>query len=226
MTTTETNTTEQSGTPTGETTQPPAQAPETGPTHTTTNNADTGAAPQGGSTDTGDTGGDPKNWEAEAAKWKALSRKNEADKLKALAELEKLNTPSTGTTTSSNGTGTGNEEVRRLTEQVNALVAKQRENEHQALLARAAEAKHLTADQAKYLSGSTYEELLASADRIRADFGLPNPQDTQQQTAPGGARETHPPREHLRPGASGPDTDGFDDQKIVEQALRKTFGHH
>jgi hypothetical protein len=108
------------------------------------------------------------DWQAEAEKWKALSRKNEteakalrpaAQKLADLEESQKS-------------------ELEKAQARADAAEARAAEKEAAALRAQVALDKKLTPSQAKRLVGSTQEELEADADELLADL---------KSTAPGAA---------------------------------------
>lgn len=131
------------------------------------------------------------DWKAEAEKWKALSRKNE-QRLKALEErdpvkdlLAKLGQEP----------ATGADPAKALQDRIDAMERKTAEAEVRALRAEVAQAKGLTAAQARRLQGSTREELEADADDLLASFpagqptgaGTPRPDPSQGARSTGGA---------------------------------------
>ena len=103
-------------------------------------------------TSTTDTGAE-KDWQAETQKWKALSRKHEdaakanAEKAKRLDEIEESQKT----------------ELQKAADKAAAAEAKATELELRALRAEVAAAKGVPAE---LLSGSTEEELTASADKL------------------------------------------------------------
>lgn len=74
--------------------------------------------------------------------------------------------------------------------------------------------KGLTAAQARYLTGSTREELAASADELLAAFGT-TAEPTDRMT------DYRPPKEDLRPGASNPEELDGEFAAMAERIIRQ-----
>jgi membrane protein involved in colicin uptake len=121
-----------------------------------------------------------KDWQAEAEKYKALSRKNEAqaksnaDAAKRLADIE---------------------EAQKTAEQkaADALAAAQQraaEAEARALRAEVVAEKQVPANLAKFITGSTREELEAAADELLA--AVPAARSGPKQDPSQGARNSEP----------------------------------
>jgi uncharacterized protein with von Willebrand factor type A (vWA) domain len=163
----------------------------------------TGAAEQGA----GAAGGaaDP---EQEVAKWKALSRKHEAqakanaDAAKRLAEMEEA----------------GKTEAQKFADKAAASEQAAAHAQQEVARLRVAMRKGLTEAQAKRLVGTTEEELEADADELLATFGASR--------APGsdtGAGRPARPKERLRSGASVGDADP-DPVRAVNDSIRRAAG--
>jgi hypothetical protein len=156
---------------------------------------------------TPETGPDPKpapkpemDWQAEAEKWKTLSRKNEeqakanAEAAKRLADLEESQKT----------------EGQKLTEANRTLEDRAKKAELEACRMRIAIRKGLTEAQVKRLLGTTEEELEADADELLEAFKTAEPP-----TAPGGR-----PKERLRPGAVSDAEPDPDPEKVVASIPR------
>lgn len=138
-----------------------------------------------------------KDAEAEAEKWKALSRKHEtraSENAAAADELKKLKESSLS------------DQQRResadkaVADKLAELEKKAEEADARALRAEVASTKGLTPAQAKRLAGSTREELEADADDILESF---KPADTGGGSDTDTSRTTRPatrPKENLRGG--------------------------
>lgn len=156
-----------------------------------------------------ETGPDPKpapkpetDWQAEAEKWKTLSRKNEeqakanADAAKRLADLEESQKT----------------EGQKLTDANRTLEERAKSAEIDACRMRVALRKGLTETQVKRLLGTTEEELEADADELLAAFkGSEDPIPP-----PVGGR----PKERLRPGAVSDAEPDPDPAKVLAQIPR------
>lgn len=103
---------------------------------------------------------DETDWKAEARKWESRAKENAiaAGKLTALEEAQKT-------------------EAQRLEERASTAEKLAADNASDALRARVALEKGLTAAQEKRLVGSTREELLADADELLTDLGKPAPKN-------------------------------------------------
>jgi hypothetical protein len=161
--------------------------------------AASGAA-DGGNEDAADDGGE-KDWEAEARKWKALSRKHEGQakaNAAAAGELQRLKDKDKSEAERA-ADKAANAEGRAATAEAAALrldVALDQAPDGLSV----AQVRKL----AKRLAGSTREELEADAAELFAEFAPDTGNDNR-----GGTRRR--PRERLRPGAA-PDGDGDDDE--------------
>ena len=160
------------------------------------------------STDTPDTTPpveDRQDPAAEAAKWKAMARKHEAqakanaDAAKRLAEIEDAQKT----------------EAQRAAEALTAAERRAAEAELKALRLEVAADKGLTTAQARRLMGSTREELESDADDLLASF---RPADEPE--PPSAPRK---PQERLRPGAvpEDEDTGEKDPYKRARAALQR-----
>ena len=162
--------------------------------------------------------------EADRDKWKDLSRKHEkrseenataADELKALKESKQT-------------------DEEKLATKLADLEKRANEADHRALRAEIAQAKGLTAAQAKRLQGTNKEELEADADDLLESFpaakegtngagaGGENEGDKKQERGDPGRR----PKEKLRSGSVTDDDDkdaDFDPDKVAETIRRRSF---
>lgn len=117
------------------------------------------------------TGTEP-DWKAEAEKWKAMARKHEANSKSNAAAAQ---------------------EAKTLEERIADMEKRNAEAEARALRAEVASEKGVPAKLARYLQGTTREELEASATELAAEL-----KPKAAATAPEkGSR----PKENLRPGA-------------------------
>lgn len=91
-------------------------------------------------------------------------------------------------------------ELEKLAERVKAAEEKQAEADARALRAEVAQAKGLTAAQAKRLQGASREELEADADELVEAFGTKA--DDSKTAAKANGSGTGRPKEKLRPGAA------------------------
>lgn len=147
-----------------------------------------------------------RDWQTEAAKWKALARKHEkaakdkADAARRLADIEE----------------SGKSEQERLTEARQAAEDRAHGAEREAARLRVALRKGLNEAQAKRLVGDTEEELEADAEELLATFAPAQPEaDTELPSRP---------RERLRPGARPEATpDETDPEKLAEAIPRSAF---
>lgn len=143
----------------------------------------------------------PQDWQAEAEKWKELSRKNEAqaksnaDAAKKLAAIEDANKT----------------ETQKLSEERDSHRSRAEQAESIASKWEVGLEKGLTKSQAKRLVGSTREELEADADEMIAELGgTPD--------KPGPARR---PTERLRGGgAPEADPEETDPRKLAAKIPR------
>lgn len=140
------------------------------------------------------------DFKAEAEKWKALSRKHEAQ-AKANAEAAKKLSEMDDATKS---------EVERAIARAEAAEKKASEAESKALRLEVAAAKGLSPSQARRLVGSTAEELEADADELLESF---KPADTASTS------DTGKPREKLQGGAVSSETEDEPSIKDVLDAI-------
>ncbi|MBM4414908.1 MAG: hypothetical protein FJ035_01255 [Chloroflexi bacterium] len=147
-----------------------------------------------------------KDWQAEAAKWKALARKHEkaakdnADAARRLADIEE----------------SGKSEQERFAEARRAAEDRAAAAERESARLRVALKKGLTETQARRLVGDSEDDLEADADELLASF------------APaGGEPDTElprRPRERLRPGARpAAEPEETDPTKLAEAVPRSAF---
>lgn len=108
-------------------------------------------------TETTETTEAPIDWEAEAKKWQALSKKTEADNKRNAARLTEYE-------------NANKSELEKAQARAEAAEKKATETELAALRASVALDKGLTASQAKRLIGATREDLEADADELLADI--------------------------------------------------------
>lgn len=116
-------------------------------------------------------------------------------------------------------------DLQRLADRVEAAEKRAADAEAKQLRAEVAQAKGLTAAQAKRLTGSTKEELEADADDLLEAFGAkkdtdPGEDDGKQDAEPAAAGR---PRERLTPGAAPDNEPGKDPAKIAESILSSPF---
>lgn len=109
-------------------------------------------------------GSDSTDWKAEAEKWKALSRKNEASakKLQAIEDAQKS-------------------ELQKAQERIAALEEESRGSKRASLVAKVGADKKIPSILWDRLKGDTLEELTADADTLIKELGV-------QQGNPGGGR--------------------------------------
>lgn len=145
-------------------------------------------------------GGKVVDWEAEAKKWKGLSRQHETEAKKHRTRAEELE-------------NAGKTELQVATDKAAAAETRATEAERRALVAEVAMAKGLTEAQAKRLVGTTREELEEDADELLESF---KPSD--REGSPNGSGR---PKEKLRPGAA-PDAEAeeLDPAKLAEKIPR------
>ena len=147
-----------------------------------------------------------RDWQAEAAKWKALARKHEkaakdnADATRRLAEIEE----------------SGKSDQERLGEARRAAEDRATAAERESARLRVALKKGLTETQARRLVGDSEDDLEADADELLASF------------APsGGESDTdlpRRPRERLRPGTRpAAEPEETDPAKLAEAVPRSAF---
>jgi len=154
-------------------------------TDTTTNADQEEAKPQGDGID----------WKAEARKWERRAKENmeAARRLREAEEAEKT-------------------ELQKLTERAEAAEKRAAEAEGKLLRLEVAQAKGLTAAQARRLQGATREELEADADELLEAFGAKKKPESEPESDDGkpddegaepvGAAVFGRPRERLTPGAA------------------------
>ncbi len=161
--------------------------------------------------DTG-AGSSPSGDVDEVAKWKAMSRKHEAqakanaDAARRLQELEDAS----------------KSEGQKLTERTTAAEKAAAAAQGELLRLRVAMRKGLTEAQAKRLVGATEEELEADADELLTSFGQKNSGGDDGAAAGKPTR----PKERLRSGASagGESSDG---NQAINQSIRQAIvGKH
>lgn len=148
---------------------------------------------------------DSTDWQAEAEKWKALSRKHEsqaksnADKAQKFDELQEAQ----------------KSEVEKLTEAQQAAAKEAADAKRDAARMRVALSKGLSEAQAKRLVGDTVEELEADADELLETFA---PSDN------GDDDKSRRPQEALKPGATTPDEEpDMDPDKLAADILSSGF---
>jgi membrane protein involved in colicin uptake len=147
----------------------------------------------------------PVDHAAEAAKWRAMSRKHEAEakrnaeaakKLKEIEDQDKS-------------------ESQKANDRADAEKRRADEAEERALRLEVAHDKGLTAAQAKRLVGSTREELEADADALLEEFG------DGSSSKGNGKPPARKPKERLKGGTDPEDgPDETDVSKIVEKVRR------
>jgi hypothetical protein len=177
--------------------------------------------------DTGDNADEPDTGDATAAdveKWKGLARKHEARAKAAQAEIDKAKAEAATANKS---------DMDKLSSTVEQLRADLAEERRKSMVAEIAADKGLSPAQARRLTGSTREELEADADDIVEAFGIkPDKGDDDdkgdksdkagtngkgdQGDKPGIGR----PKEKLRPGAAGDDTEGEIDRKKADELAK------
>jgi hypothetical protein len=151
--------------------------------------AKTTAAQSATDSDATDYKAEAERLRAEVDKWKGLSRKHEGQ--------AKDNSAAAG-------------QVKTLEERLASLEKANSDAEMRAMRAEVAQAKGLTAAQAKYLAGSTREEMEAAADELKTAFKSSDTPDLRRR-----------PSERLRPG-SVPDAtpDETDPAKLAAKVPR------
>lgn len=167
-----------------------------------------GGAGDAGTGDEGGTAGDAgeKDWEQEAKKWRALSRKHEsqakqnADAARRLKEAEDADKT----------------ELQKLTEAQASANKRAAEAESRALRYEVALEKNIPSKLMKFLGGTTSEEIQASADELLEAI---KPDTGETGTAGGGK-----PREKLRSGAaSSAEPEEGDPREIAAKIPRDRF---
>lgn len=145
-----------------------------------------------------------KDWQAEADKWKALARKHE----KAAADLKPL------ADKAKDLEDAGKTEIERLTEQLSQAQRSATEAEARALRFEVAAEHKLTPAQAKWLQGTSRDELEANVAELLEAFSASKPaepakEDKADEPDEEPVRDPNPrrrPQERLRAGAV-PDAD-------------------
>ena len=133
----------------------------------------------------------------EVAKWRAMSRKHEAqaktnaDAAKKLATMEDAD----------------KSEVQKLTDKATLSDKAAVDAKHELARLRVAMRKNLTEAQAKRLIGTTEEELEADADELLASFATKD--------AEGGDKPSTRPKEKMRSGSTNADELSSDQQQIA-----------
>jgi hypothetical protein len=155
-----------------------------------------GDKPEDDKPDKPETGEGPEpDWKAEAEKWKELARKHEA-RAKENADAAK---------TLKDVKDQSKSEIERLAEAVRESTKRQEETERRAIRAEVAQAKGLTAQQARRLVGETREEMEADAADLLAAFtpakkegdgdGEQKPPGSRQEKLRGGGEPDSTPAE-------------------------------
>lgn len=152
-------------------------------------------APEGADNPKPETPAKPEpDWKAEARKWEQRAKENTAA-AKRLQEIEDQNKT----------------EAERNAERLSAAEKRAQEAEAKVLKRDVADAKGLTPAQAKYLTGTTQEELEASADQILEDFPAAKPGPTPQRK----------PQERLRGGVDPEETPEETDPDKLAAAISR-----
>ncbi|HMG44986.1 MAG TPA: hypothetical protein VK611_26875 [Acidimicrobiales bacterium] len=116
------------------------------------------------------------DWKAEARKWEGRAKENSkaADEAKVLKDrLDKLTPLEKLAAALGADPAAGPNDVDKLTEKVTTFEKRLAEEQTARYRAEVANEKKLTADQAKWLTGSTRDEMTASADALIAAFPTP-----------------------------------------------------
>jgi hypothetical protein len=135
---------------------------------------------------------DEPDWKAEARKWEKRAKDNSdaAARLKELEDAQKT-------------------EQEKLTENLSAAEKRAQEAELRALRIEVASDKGLTKAQAKYLTGTTEEELSEAADELLQLFAQPEEDPDPRRR----------PKERLRPGATPASEPDIDPKQLAEDIL-------
>ena len=159
-----------------------------------------GQKPAEGEGKTEETAGTEVDYRAEADKWKALSRKHEADakaNRDAAARLKEIEDADKSA-------------IEKANERATVAEAKASEAELRAMRVEVGHEKGLSPSQARRLIGSTKEELEADADELLASFEVKPPK-------PGPAGR---PRENLRAGSNdGEEPQELDPRKLAARIM-------
>jgi hypothetical protein len=137
--------------------------------------------PPKGSDDSSAQSSKDTDWKAEARKWEGRAKENSkaADEAKALKErLDKLTPLEKLAAALGADPKDGPTDVDKLTERVTDFEKRLAEEQTARFRAEVANEKKLSPAQAKWLSGSTKEELAKSADELLKDFGSRQQADT------------------------------------------------
>ena len=144
--------------------------------------------------------GEPPDWEAEAAKWRAMARKHEDQAKANMAAAEKL----------AQREEADKSELQRATEAMAREKQRADEAELRALRAEIASEKGLGPTLARRLLGATREEIEADADAlleaVKGAGGTPPPAGR--------------PRETLRSGTTGSEHEEHDPRKLAAMVPR------
>lgn len=174
-------------------------------TDTTTNADQDEAKPQGDGID----------WKAEARKWERRAKENmeAARRLREAEEAEKT-------------------ELQKLAERAEAAEKRAAEAEGRLLRLEVAQAKGLTAAQARRLQGATREELEADADDLLAAFGAKKDEPKEGDGDEGEAKPDESagaaifgrPKERLTPGAAPDHEPEKTPDQLADEVLKKARG--
>lgn len=141
---------------------------------------------------------DPTDWVAEARKWEKRAKEN-SDAAARLQELEDAQ----------------KSEQDKLTERLTAAEKRAADNELRAMRLEVAAEKGLTKAQAKYLTGTTEDELTEAADELLELFA-PAEED-------GGPSRR--PQERLRPGATPSTEPEKSPEELADAVLKRQRGY-
>lgn len=174
-------------------------------TDTTTNADQDEAKPQGDGID----------WKAEARKWERRAKENmeAARRLREAEEAEKT-------------------ELQKMAERAEAAEKRVAEAEGKLLRLEVAQAKGLTAAQARRLQGATREELEADADDLLAAFGAKKDEPKEGDGDEGEAKPDESagaaifgrPKERLTPGAAPDHEPEKTPDQLADEVLKKARG--
>lgn len=174
-------------------------------TDTTTNADQDEAKPQGDGID----------WKAEARKWERRAKENmeAARRLREAEEAEKT-------------------ELQKMAERAEAAEKRAAEAEGRLLRLEVAQAKGLTAAQARRLQGATREELEADADDLLAAFGAKKDEPKEGDGDEGEAKPDESagaaifgrPKERLTPGAAPDHEPEKTPDQLADEVLKKARG--
>lgn len=163
-------------------------------------------------TETESTDQPTKDWEAEAKKWREMSRKTEAqakanaDKAKRWEEHEQA----------------AQSEDDKRAQKLAAAEAKAAESELKLLKLEVGLERGLTKTQAQRLVGENREDLEADADELIVAFGI-NAEDDEDTDGEPAAPPSSRPKENLRPGRKGPEPMALNGDPLT-RALKQKLG--